>query len=143
MRVKTTPTHLPSKGGAPPSAKGTHTIARKAALSRAPRGKGEVVTPIAKHRFRPGEKALREIRHYTRTTDNLIPRLPFKRLVKDIAKEVDVRFMDQALRALQEAAEDHVVRLFEDSQLCAIHAKRTTLHVKDIKLARRIRCEIK
>jgi histone H3/H4 len=95
-----------------------------------------------KRRWRPGQKALREIRFYQRNTELLIRRLPFARVVKDIQAEVQgkhFRWQAEALLALQEAAEAHLVGLFEDSNLCTIHAKRVTLMVKDMQLARRIR----
>lgn len=50
-----------------------------------------------------------------------------------------VRWQSQAIQALQEAAEAFLVHLFEDTNLCAIHAKRVTIMQKDIQLARRIR----
>ncbi|KAJ7036794.1 histone H3 [Mycena alexandri] len=94
-----------------------------------------------KYRFRPGTVALREIRQYQKTTDNLIRKLPFQRLVREIAQGyyADLRFQSAALEALQEAAENYLVVLFEDTQACAIHAKRVTIMQKDMLLARRIR----
>ncbi|KAK1743868.1 histone H3, partial [Skeletonema marinoi] len=85
-----------------------------------------------KRRMRPGEKALREIRQYQSSTSLLLRRLPFARLVREIN-------MGSAILALQEAAEAHLVGLFEDSNLCAIHGKRVTIMPKDMQLARRIR----
>jgi len=95
------------------------------------------------HRYRPGTVALREIRRYQKSTDLLIRKLPFQRLVRQIAKKFnkELRFQSTAILALQEAAEGYLVGLFEDSQLCALHAKRVTIRVCDIKLARRIRGE--
>jgi len=95
-----------------------------------------------KRRYRPGTVALREIRAYQSTAQLLIPKLPFSRLVKEIAQERSVqglRFQSAALMALQEAAESFMVQLFEDTLLCAIHAKRVTIMPKDMNLARRIR----
>ena len=98
------------------------------------------------HRFRPGTVALREIRRYQRSTDLLIRKLPFARLVREITQtynsspaDGEKRWQAEAIMALQEAAESYLVHLFEDSNLCAIHAKRVTIMVKDIQLARRIR----
>jgi histone H3 len=87
--------------------------------------------------------ALREIRKYQRSTDLLIRKLPFQRLVREIAQQVkqDLRFQSTAILALQEAAEAYLVGLFEDTNLCAIHAKRVTIQPKDMQLARRIRGE--
>ena len=87
--------------------------------------------------------ALREIRKYQKSTEMLIRRLPFARLVREIAMDFlkDIRFQSSALMALQECTEAYMVGLFEDSNLCAIHSKRVTLMPKDIQLARRIRGE--
>eukprot|EP01105_Mastigella_eilhardi_P000539 TRINITY_DN1061_c0_g2_i1.p1 TRINITY_DN1061_c0_g2~~TRINITY_DN1061_c0_g2_i1.p1 ORF type:complete len:135 (-),score=37.85 TRINITY_DN1061_c0_g2_i1:60-464(-) len=95
------------------------------------------------HRFRPGTVALREIRRYQKSTELLIRKLPFQRLVREIAQDfkTDLRFQSAAIAALQEAAEAYLVGLFEDTNLCAIHAKRVTIMPKDIQLARRIRGE--
>lgn len=95
------------------------------------------------HRYRPGTVALREIRKYQKSTDLLIRKLPFQRLVREIAQDfkTDLRFQSSAVLALQEAAEAYLVGLFEDTNLAAIHAKRVTIMPKDIQLARRIRGE--
>ena len=95
------------------------------------------------HRFRPGTVALRQIKKYQKSYELLIRKLPFQRLVKSIAHEgkPEVRFQSSAVLALQEAAEAYLVGLFEDTHLCAIHAKRVTIMDKDVKLARRIRGE--
>ena len=95
------------------------------------------------HRYRPGTVALCEIRRYQKSTELLICKLPFNRLVREIAQDVktDLRFQAQAIAALQEASEDYLVKLFEDTNLCAIHAKHVTIMPKDIQLTRRIRGE--
>eukprot|EP01147_Barroeca_monosierra_P003585 gene3585-34_t len=99
--------------------------------------------PIRKHRFRPGTRALQEIKRYQRNTDLLIRKLPFARVVREVAQDFyttePFRWQAMAILALQEAAEAFLVHLFEDANLCAIHAKRVTIMVKDIQLARRIR----
>jgi histone H3/H4 len=98
--------------------------------------------PPKARKLRPGEKALQEIRFYQRHTDLLIRRLPFARLVKEVQTyffRKEFRWQAQAMLALQEAAEAHLVGLFEDANLCTIHAKRVTVMPKDIQLARRIR----
>ena len=95
-----------------------------------------------KIRLRPGTGALREIKRYQKQLTNLLPRAPFQRLVREIAGNCgagDMKFQSQALVALQEAAEAYIVGVFEDTNLCAIHAKRMTVQVKDMQLARRIR----
>ncbi|KAH0830236.1 histone H3.2-like protein [Lanmaoa asiatica] len=95
------------------------------------------------HRFRPGTVALREIRRYQKSTELLIRKLPFQRLVREIAQDfkTDLRFQSSAVLALQEASEAYLVSLFEDTNLAAIHAKRVTIQPKDLALARRLRGE--
>ncbi|EQC36544.1 histone H3 [Saprolegnia diclina VS20] len=94
-------------------------------------------------RYRPGTVALRDIRRYQKSTELLIRKLPFQRLVREIAQTVrqDLRFQGSALIALQEMAEAYLVGLFEDANLCAAHAKRVTLMPSDLYLARRLRHE--
>jgi histone H3 len=94
-------------------------------------------------RFRPGTVALREIRRYQKSTELLLRRRPFQRLVREIAQDFkrDLNIQGMALLALQEAAEAYLVGLLEDSNLCAIHAKRVTVMPKDMQLARRLRGE--
>ena len=103
-----------------------------------------------RYRYQPGTVALKEIRRYQKSTDLLIQKLPFQRLVREIASDSEVilsplcgkvRFQSAAVMALQEASEAYLVGLFEDTNLCAIHAKRVTIMPKDIQLARRIRGE--
>jgi len=124
----------------------TKQTARKSTGGKAPRKASkpkDLVVPKKKHRFRPGTVALREIRRYQKSTDLLIRKLPFQRLVREIANDfkTDLRFQSSAVVALQEASESYLVGLFEDTNLCAIHAKRVTIMPKDIQLARRIRGE--
>jgi histone H3/H4 len=112
-------------------------VAQKIARKSAP-----VTTGVKKpHRFKPGTVALREIRKYQKSTDLLIRKLPFQRLVREIAHEFkqELRFQSSAVLALQEAAEAYLVSLFEDTNLCAIHAKRVTIMTRDLQLAKRIR----
>ena len=93
--------------------------------------------------FQPGVMALREIRHYQKSSALLIRKLLFQRLVREIAQDfkMDLRFQSAAILCLQEAAEAYLVGLFEDTNLCAIHAKRVTITPRDLQLARRIRGE--
>jgi histone H3 len=95
------------------------------------------------HRYRPGTVALQEIRRFQKSTELLIRRMPFQRLVREISQRMhpDLRYQSAAIAALQEASEAYLVGLFEDTNLCAIHAKRVTIMPKDIQLARRIRGE--
>ena len=92
-------------------------------------------------RYKPGTVALREIRRYQKTTELLIRKLPFQRLVREVAQDfqTDLRFQRSAIGALQEAAEIFLISLLEDTNLCAIHAKRVTIFPKDMQLARKLR----
>ena len=114
-------------------------LATKAAGKNAP-ATGGVKKP---HRYRPGTVALRKIRRYLTSTELLIRKLPFQRFVREIAQDfkTDLRFHSSAVMVLPEASDDDLVGLFEDTNLCAIHAKRATIMPKDIQLARRIRVE--
>ena len=153
--ARTKQTARKSTGGKAPRKQ----LATKAARKSAP-STGGVKKP---HRYRPGTVALREIRRYQKSTELLIRKLPFQRLVREIAQDfkTDFRFQSAAIGALQvkvlislkkilcyltatlfqEASEAYLVGLFEDTNLCAIHAKRVTIMPKDIQLARRIRGE--
>ena len=91
--------------------------------------------------------ALREIRRYQKSTENLIKRTPFQKLIREISQEyricpdgpgtpsVQVRFQSTAIATLQEAAENYIVGLFEDGNLLAIHARHITIMPRDIRLA--------
>ncbi|KAM3863099.1 histone H3.3A-like [Diretmus argenteus] len=126
---------FPSTGGKAPRKQ----LATKAARKSVP-STGGVKKP---HRYRPGTVALREIRQYQKSTELLIRKLPFQRLVKEIAQyfRPGFRFQSAAIGALQEASEAYLVGLFEDTNMCAIHAKRVTIMPKDMQLAKRIRGE--
>ena len=132
-RVKQTPARKSTGVKAP----------RKQLATMAARKSAPPTLPKRPHRYRPGTVALREIRRYQKSTELLIRKLPFQRLVREIAQDfkTDLRFQSSAVMALQEAAEAYLVGLFEDTNLCAIHAKRVTIMPKDIQLARRIRGE--
>ena len=125
----------------------TKQTARKSTSSKAPRKQpatkatrksapstGGVKKP---HCYRPGTVALREIRHYQKSTELLIGKLPFQCLVPEIAQDfkTDLHFQSAAIGALQAASEAYLVDLFEDTNLCAIHAKRVTIMPKDIQIA--------
>ncbi|CAF3369409.1 unnamed protein product [Rotaria sp. Silwood1] len=116
--ARTKQTARKSTGGKAPRKQ----LATKAARKSAP-ATGGIKKP---HRFRPGTVALREIRRYQKSTELLIRKLPFQRLVREIAQDfkTDLRFQSSAVMALQEACESYLVGLFEDTNLCAIHAKR-------------------
>ena len=102
------------------------------------RGAGQPAAPKKPHRYRPGTVALREIRRFQKSTELLIRRLPFQRF-QDFKGRLN--FASGAILALQEVAEAYLVGLFEDTNLCAIHAKRITTMLKDIQLARCIQGE--
>ena len=108
---------------------------------RSPKKKAAEKKTIPGRRYRPNTKALAEIRHYQSSTNNLIPRLPFQRLVREITQRIrgDFRYTGVALSALQTASEFYIIGLLEDSYLCTLHAKRVTLMERDLKLAYRIR----
>nr|XP_055048671.1 histone H3-like [Misgurnus anguillicaudatus] len=119
--ARTKQTARKSTGGKAPRKQ----LATKAARKSAP-ATGGVKKP---HRYRPGTVALREIRRYQKSTELLIRKLPFQRLVREIAQDfkTDLRFQSSAVMALQESSEAYLVGLFEDTNLCAIHAKRTEI----------------
>ena len=122
---------------------------RKKAAARMAKKSGQKAPKggVKKHyRYRPGTVALKQIRQYQKSTELLIRKLPFQRLVREIASDSEViksplcgkvRFQSAAIMALQEAAEAYLVGLCEDTNLSAIHAKRVTIMPKDIQLARR------
>ena len=103
------------------------------------------------HRYRPRMVALREIRRYQKSTECLIKKSPFQNLIREISQEyrvcpdgpvtpsIQIRFQSTSIAALQEAAENFIVGLFEDMNLLAVHAKRVTVMPRDIRLALRIK----
>ena len=126
--------------------------ARKSVGGKAPRAiaaqKTTLVSTSAlriKRRYRPGTRALMEIRRYQKSGDALLLRAPFQRLVREtierVMPEKQLRLQSTALEALREASEAYLVGLFADTNLCALHAGRVTIEAKDMKLARRIRGE--
>ena len=133
----------PVKGGKQPRKHLSHKILRKRIAPT-----GGIKKP---HRYQPGMVALREIQHYQRSTENLIKKTPFQKLIREISQEyricpdgpgtlsVQVHFQSTAIAALQEAAENFIVGLFEDVNLLAIHTRCVTIMPRDIRLALRIR----
>ena len=137
--ARTKQTARKSTGGKAPRKQ----LATKAARKSAP-ATGGVKKP---HRYRPGTVALREIRRYQKSTELLIRKLPFQRLVREIATELHMsasgqRFQASAVLALQEAAEAYMSKYLSDAQLCAIHAKRVTLLPKDMQLVKSLRSSV-
>jgi histone H3/H4 len=120
----------------------TPTKTKKTARRKKPSGDNP------KRRYKPGTVALREIRKYQKRVDLLIRKLPFQRLVREIAREIaregtntnnDLRFQASAIEALQEAAENYLIILMDDTNQFALHVKRVTIMKKDMQLALRIR----
>ena len=133
--ARTKQTARKSTGGKAPRKQ----LASKAARKSVPTEAGAKKS----RRYRPGTVALREIRRYQKSTDLLIKKAPFQRLVREVAQDfkADLRFQSSAVMAMQESCEAYLVGLFEDTNLCAIHARRVTIMPKDMQLARRIRGE--
>ena len=112
-------------------------LATKAACKSAPPARGGIKKP---HCYHPGTVALREIRKYQKSTEFLLRKAPFQGLVREITQNYkgDLHFQSSALGVSQEASEVYLVGLFEDTYLCAIHAKRFTIMPKDIQLTQQI-----
>ncbi|KAH7415550.1 hypothetical protein KP509_14G051100 [Ceratopteris richardii] len=131
--ARTKQTARKSRGGKAPRKQLASKAARKSALTTGGVKKPRLFSCLRKSQYLK----------YQKSTELLIRRLPFQRLVREIAQDLktDLRFQSHAVLALQEAAEAYLVGLFEDTNLCAIHAKRVTIMPQDIQLARRIRGE--
>ena len=145
---------LPGSGKAPRKLPQAKTTSKKTkGVAKATKTKGKKLPVVQQgqkgqqkkpHRYHPGTVALREIRRYQKSTELLIRKLPFQRLVREIAQDlgkINIRFQSGAIMALQEASEAYLVGLLEDSNLCTVHAKQVTIMPKDIQLARRIQGE--
>jgi histone H3 len=132
--ARTKQTARKSTGGKPARKQ----LATKAARKSTRPATGGVKKP---HRYRPGTVALREIRRYQKNVDLLIRKLPFQRLVREIAQDwkSDLRFQGSAVLAIQEATEHYLTCFNEDTNIAALHAKRVTIMPKDMQLVRRIR----
>jgi len=115
-------------------------IVKKAKVSKKSAGASGVKKSF---RWRPGTVALRDIRRLQKSTDLLLRKAPFQRLVRDCAEahKKGLRFAASSLAALQEATESYAVSLLSDTNLCAIHTRRVTIMPRDIELARRLRGE--
>ncbi|CAH1233145.1 HIST2H3A [Branchiostoma lanceolatum] len=127
----------PGRGQGTPAGRGQGTPAGRGQGAPADRGQG-----ARRRRFRPGTRALMEIRKFQKSTKLLLRKLPFARVVREVCQDVggvDFRWQAYAIMALQEAAEAFLVGLMEDANLIALHAKRVTIMPKDVQLARRIR----
>ncbi|XP_066305054.1 histone H3-like centromeric protein A [Branchiostoma lanceolatum] len=140
----------PGRGQGTPAGRGQGAPAGR---GQGARGRGPIAGPSnagqqqqarapRRRRFRPGTRALMEIRKFQKSTKLLLRKLPFARVVREVCQEVggvDFRWQAYAIMALQEAAEAFLVGLMEDANLIALHAKRVTIMPKDVQLARRIR----
>ena len=129
------------------SAKRGKSVAAAAAAKKSRKQKSPTGGVKKPHKWKAGTVALREIKKFQRSTDTIIPKAAFGRLVKEITQDMtnstEYRYQSTALAALQEAAEAYLVDLFEDTNLGCLHAKRQTIHPSDMLLARRIRREAK
>ena len=136
--ARTKQTARKSTGGKAPRKQ----LATKAARKSAP-APGGVKKP---HRYRPGTVALREIRHYQKSTERLIRKLPFQRLVREICQDLKLdepkRYTANAMLALQEAAEAYLVTMFSEAQLCSFHGGRKTLKRRDLRLLQRLKPDV-
>ncbi|KAL7771450.1 hypothetical protein CFE70_001393 [Pyrenophora teres f. teres 0-1] len=124
--ARTRPPKLVTGGKGPAknlAAKANRKPATKSARKTVPK------VPSKRYKFKAGTVALREIRRYQKGHELLLLKLPFSRLVRELAVyyKPDVRFQASALEALQESY----------CNINAIHAKRVTIQVKDSQLARR------
>ena len=94
-----------------------------------------------RYKYKPGTVALREVHKMQRTSHLLIPRSPFQELIREIAMsyKADLRFQREALLAIQEAAESHLVSIFQHTQNMAVHGGRKTIQDRDLTLAIHVR----
>ncbi|TQN63582.1 histone H3.3 [Colletotrichum shisoi] len=107
---------------------------------KAPKKSNIIVRKTKKRRFRPGTKALREIKKLQKEVKLAIPKRAFSRVVREVAFSISpsLQFQSIALEALQEAAEAFLISVLENANLCAIHARRVTLQKKDVDLVREL-----
>ena len=121
----------------------TTAVSKTAKKSGAKAAKKTKAPGAKKFRWRPGTVALRQIKKFQKSTNLLMRKAPFQRLVRELASghKEGLRWQASAVAALQEATEAYVTGLLSDSNLCALHAKRVTLMARDLQLARRLRGE--
>jgi histone H3 len=116
---------------------------RSKVFHKLPSKSGHLACVKKPHRYHPGTVALCKIHCYQKSTDLLIRKLPFQHLVCEIAQSFKIggeapQFQSTAVIALQEASEAFIVGVFEDTNICAIHAKRVTIMNRDMQLTLRI-----
>tara|TARA_B110000902_G_C13903418_1_gene435330 strand:- start:79 stop:582 length:504 start_codon:yes stop_codon:yes gene_type:complete len=120
-----------------PKVKKTKVGSKKAAKS------ASGVKKTTKRRWHAGTVALRQVKKFQKSTNLLLRKAPFQRLVRELAGNYKdgLRFASSAVLALQEATEAYVVSVLSDTNLCAIHSRRVTIMPRDLHLARRLRGE--
>ncbi|KAG0439374.1 histone H3.2 [Dictyocoela muelleri] len=131
--ARTKQTARKSTGGKAPRKQLSTKAARKSAISE---------TPVKRtHKFKPGLVAIKEIRKYQKSTDLLLRKRPFQRIIREIVNPMcpDLRFKPSAIKALQEIYEAQLCGICEDAYQCTVHAKRVTLMNRDIALIRKIK----
>merc|ERR1711872_169549 len=120
-------------------------ISKQAAKASQSIIKSQISSPNTtfKRRFKPGANAIREIKKFQKSTDLLIPKLPFTRMVRAMVLSRtgndSLRLQSNAISTLQEATERHLISIYEDSFMCASHARRVTLMAKDIRLITKLK----
>merc|ERR1712157_152012 len=122
----------------------TKQTARKSTGGKAPRKKSAIQGSsqgTKKLRYKSGMVALKEIRRYQKSTETVVRKAPFQRMVRDFTSKIrdDMRYQAQCLSALHEAFENYIVGLFEDGLLAANHAKRVTVMPRDINIVGKLR----
>ena len=134
---------LPSKKGRPTRGGGTGAPSGGGSTGGGTRSVAAGGEKQKKRKYRPGTRKLMEIRHYQKSVEFLIRKLPFQRVVREVAQNLgainDLRFTPVAIFALQEASEVLLVNLMEDANLCTIHRGRITITPKDYHLVMRMR----
>ena len=121
------------------------TRAQKAVSRAKPKAAAVPLLGVKKpYRHKAGTVAKREVKRYQKSTNLLIPKASFARLVREVTESIKkgMRFTASALESVQTASEEYIVKLLNDANLCASHGKRITIMEKDILLARRIRGEV-
>ena len=97
--------------------------------------------PKKKRRFKAGTVALREIRKYQRSTDNLVPAAPMERVVRSILQEqghTDIRLSKKGMAAIHEAAETYLAEQFNVMCELAIFRGGVTITAKDLAMAKKL-----
>ena len=115
-------------------------LSRKLPANKKSKKSSQVIDRKKKfHRFRPGI-ATKENKKYQKNTELFIRKISFQRLVREIAQEIsnDIIFKRSAILTLQEETESFIIKLFENSNICAMHGKRIAIYLKDIQITKRL-----